>query len=77
VAIGLEYRYRIWRALDWGLFVDRGQVAPQPGDFAWNQLHTGYGVRLFVFPAPKLPITVDLGRSNEKLRLYVNFNPSF
>jgi len=77
VAIGLEYRYRIWRDLDWGLFVDRGQVAPQPGDFAWNQLHTGYGVRLFVFPAPKLPLTVDLGRSNEKLRLYVNFNPSF
>jgi len=77
LALGVEYRYRIWRALDWGLFVDRGQVAPQPGDFAWSQLHTGYGVPLFVFPTPKLPITVDLGRSNEKLRLYINFNPSF
>jgi surface antigen Omp85-like protein len=77
LAIGLEYRYRIYRALDWGLFVDRGQVAPQPGDFAWNQLHTGYGVRLFMFPTPKFPVTVDLGRSNEKLRLYINVNPSF
>jgi outer membrane protein assembly factor BamA len=76
LALGLEYRYRIWRSLDWGLFVDRAQVAPEPGDFAWNQLHTGYGVRLFVFPTPKFPISVDLGRG-EKLRLYINVNPSF
>lgn len=77
LSFGLEYRYRIWRALDWGLFVDRGQVAPEPGDFAWNRFHTGYGARLIMLPTPKFPITADFGRSNEKWRLYINFNPTF
>jgi hypothetical protein len=77
LAFGLEYRYRIWRALDWGLFVDRGQVAPEPGDFAWNRFHTGYGARLIMLPKPKIPITADIGHSNEKWRMYINFNPRF
>jgi Omp85 superfamily domain len=77
LAVGLEYRYRIWRALDWGFFLDQGQVAPEPGDFSWGGFHTGYGTRLIMLPNPKLPISVDLGRSNEKWRLYVNFNPTF
>jgi hypothetical protein len=77
LALGLEYRYRIWRALEWAWFVDRGQVAPEPGDFAWNRFHTGYGTRLIMLPTPKFPIGVDIGRSNEKWRLYINFNPSF
>jgi surface antigen Omp85-like protein len=77
LALGLEYRYRIWRALDWGLFVDRGQVASEPGDFAWSRFHTGYGTRLIMLPNPKFPISVDVGHSNEKWRLYFNFNPTF
>jgi len=77
LALGLEYRYRIWRAIDWGFFLDQGQVAPEPGDFSWGGFHTGYGTRLILLPNPKVPISVDLGRSNEKWRLYVNFNPSF
>src|SRR5262249_20892258 len=47
VLLNLEYRYRIWPAMDWGLFVDEGQVAPRLGDLAWSGFHTGYGVRLF------------------------------
>jgi len=77
LALGLEYRYRIWTALDWGFFLDQGQVAPELGDFSWGGFHTGYGTRLILLPNPKVPISVDLGRSNEKWRLYVNFNPSF
>jgi hypothetical protein len=77
LSLGLEYRYRIWRALDWGLFVDRGQVGPEPGDFSWHRFHTGYGTRLIMLPTPKFPITVDFGRSNEKWRMYINFNPTF
>jgi outer membrane protein assembly factor BamA len=77
VAFGLEYRYRIWRALDWAWFVDTGQVGPEPGDFAWDGFHTGYGTRLIMLPTPKFPISVDIGRSSEKWRLYINFNPSF
>jgi outer membrane protein assembly factor BamA len=77
VALGLEYRYRIWRAMDWGLFVDTGQVAPEPGDFGFDQFHLGYGVRLIMLPKPDLPVAVDVAHSNESWRLYFNFNSTF
>lgn len=77
VTFGLEYRYRIWQALDWGIFVDRGQVGPQFGDFAWNRFHTGYGVKLIMLPKPDRPITFDVARSNEAWRFYINFSPKF
>jgi outer membrane protein assembly factor BamA len=76
-AFTLEYRYRIWPSLDWGLFVDEGQVAPQLGDMALNRFHTGYGVRLFVWPKPNMPISFDYGRSRETWRFYVNINTRF
>jgi len=43
LAMSLEYRYRIWPALDWGLFIDEGQVAPRLGDLGLDRFHTGYG----------------------------------
>ena len=77
VALSLEYRYRIWRAMDWAFFLDEGQVAPQIGAFGWNRFHPGYGVRLFVLPKPTFPISFDVGHSSEKWRAYVNFNANF
>ncbi len=77
LSLTAEYRYRIWRAMDWGFFLDEGQVARQPGDFGFDRFHTGYGVRLFVFPKPQFPISIDLAHSLEKWRLYVNFNTRF
>jgi outer membrane protein assembly factor BamA len=77
LALSLEYRYRIWPRLDWGVFIDEGQVAPQLGDMGLDHFHTGYGVRLFVWPKPDLPISIDYGRSNESWRLYINFNARF
>jgi len=77
VALTLEYRYRIWPSLDWGLFVDEGQVAPQIGDMAFNKFHTGYGTRFFIWANQKMPISIDYGRSRETWRLYINFNTSF
>ena len=77
LSASLEYRYRIWRMMDFGLFVDQGQVAPQLGDLGLNRFHTGYGARLFLWPKPTFPISVDYGRSNETWRLYVNFNTIF
>src|SRR4029077_3572523 len=65
LSFGVEYRYRIWRAVNWGLFLDEGQVAPRPRDFALNRFHPGYGVRLFCFPKPKFPISIDLAHSQE------------
>src|SRR6267142_954455 len=75
LSLGLEYRYRIWSAFDWGFFVDRGQVAPEPGDFGWRRFHTGYGARLIMVPTAKLPVTLDVGPSKEGWRVYVNLNP--
>jgi hypothetical protein len=77
MAATLEYRFRIWTALDLGLFVDQAQVAPQLGDLALNAFHTGYGVRLFVWPKPNFPVSLDYGRSNEKWRLHLNVNARF
>jgi Omp85 superfamily domain len=77
LSFGVEYRYRIWEALDWALFLDEGQVAPDPRNFGLDRFHSGYGVRLMSLPKPNWPITVELGRSAETWRLYVNFNPRF
>jgi len=77
LSLTLEYRYRIWPQMDWGFFVDEGQVAPHVGDFGFNQFHTGYGVRLFVWPTPNLPIAFDVAHSNEAWRFYVNINTKF
>jgi outer membrane protein assembly factor BamA len=77
LALSLEYRYRIWPRLDWGVFIDEGQVAKQLGDMGLDRFHTGYGIRLFVWPKPDLPISIDFGRSNESWRLYINLNTRF
>lgn len=76
-AFTVEYRYRIWPAMDWGLFVDEGQVAPGLRDMALNAFHTAYGLRLFVWPKPNLPVSVDYARSSETWRLYINLNTRF
>jgi len=77
VAFSAEYRYRIWRQMDWGFFLDEGQVAPQPGDFGWSRFHTGYGFRVFFLPRLTFPVAIDIARSNEKWRMYVNINADF
>jgi hypothetical protein len=63
--------------MDWGLFVDEGQVSPRLGDLAWSGFHTGYGVRLFVWPKKDFPISIDYGRSQEKWRVYFNLGKAF
>jgi len=75
--IGAEYRYRIWRAFDVGLFVDQGQVAPEIGDFGWDRFHTGYGARLVVRPTSNYAMSFDAGRSAEGWRLYIDFSSNF
>jgi len=77
LALTLEYRYRIWPRIDAGLFVDEGQVAPELGDLGLDRFHTGYGARLFVWPKPNTPISIDYGRSRETWRLHVSFKPRF
>ena len=78
LSLTAEYRYRIWRAMDWGFFLDGGQVAPHLGDMGLNRFHIGYGFRFFVLPKATFPIAIDVAHSAEKWwRLYINFNTSF
>jgi hypothetical protein len=72
-----EYRYRIWRHLDWALFVDQGQVAPEIGDFGLSRFHTGYGMRFVARPPGNRGVSIEVGRSNEAWRLYLNFSQDF
>jgi outer membrane protein assembly factor BamA len=67
MALTVEYRYRIWRALDWGFF----------GEGGWNRFHKAAGVRLIMWPNPKFPIAADFGKSSEMWKLYINFSPRF
>jgi hypothetical protein len=78
LSLTAEYRYRIWRLMDWSLFLDGGQVAPHLGDFGWNRFHPGYGIRWFLYPKPSFPVAIDVARSSEKsFMLYINFNTRF
>jgi hypothetical protein len=77
LALTLEYRYRIWRAMDLGFFLDQGQVASGIRELAFDRFHTGYGARLFIWAKPTAPISLDYGRSRETWRFYVNFAPRF
>ena len=77
ISFGAEYRFRVWTHMDWGFFVDEGQVAPQPGDFGWSRFHTGYGVRSVFLPKPNYPVSIDLGHSREKWILSFNLNRNF
>jgi outer membrane protein assembly factor BamA len=75
-----EYRFRIWRYFDAGLFVDGGQVAPEISNFAFNNMHVGYGTR-FIARTPgskdRKFFSFDVGRSREGWRFYVDFGGVF
>ena len=77
ISVGAEYRYRIWRHFDVGLFVDQGQVAPEIGDFDLGSFHTGYGARLVVRPSSKYAISIDAGKSAERWKLYIDITSGF
>lgn len=72
-----EYRWRIWSFADAVLFVDEGQVAPEPGDFSWGNFRNSRGVGLR-FQSERSQLTrVDVGHSREGWRFYVSFSPAF
>jgi outer membrane protein assembly factor BamA len=74
--LSLEYRYRIYRHFDWAVFVDTGQVAHEIGDFGWDRFHTGYGMR-FIARAGKNAFSIDIARSPEAWKVYLDFSPTF
>lgn len=77
LSLTAEYRYRIWRAMDWAFFIEGAQVAPELGDFGVNRFHAGYGSRLILKAAEKLPIIFDIAHGREGWRLHLNFGKGF
>ena len=75
--VNVEYRHRLWRLMDFVLFVDQGQVAPEPGDFSFERFRTGYGAGMRVKSPRGVALRFDVGRSNEGTRFYLTFSPEF
>jgi len=77
VSGSVEYRYRIWRYMDWGFFADTGQVAPEINDFSKKRFHAGYGTRLMFRTKGDRAVSFDFARSREAWIFYVDFTPTF
>ncbi|HEX5000452.1 MAG TPA: BamA/TamA family outer membrane protein [Terriglobia bacterium] len=78
LAVSFDYRYRIWPYIDWGLFADFAQVAPQIGDFALKAFHAGYGARVIGRSQAAQAVSLDIAFSRERRWvLYLQFNPGF
>jgi hypothetical protein len=76
LSVSADYRYRIWQSLDWGFFLDAGQVGNEIGDFGLNQFHYGYGARL-IGRLNQRAVSLDVARSREGWRVYFNVSPPF
>lgn len=77
VLFNAEYRYAIWKYMDFVAFLDEGQVAPRPGAFTWRGFRTGYGGGLRVKGRKGVALRFDVGRSSEGTRFYFVFSPEF
>jgi outer membrane protein assembly factor BamA len=76
--VSVDYRYRIWRYVDFGLFTDAGQVGSEIGDFGWRRFHYGYGIRLIGQGKGRRAASIDVAFSDERIfAIYVNFAPAF
>lgn len=75
--VSLEYRWRIWASADAVLFVDEGQVAPEPRDFSLPGFRSSQGVGLRFKSDQAQILRVDIGRSREGRRLYIAFASRF
>lgn len=78
MSASVEYRYRIWRYFDWGLFADAGQVAPEVRNFAMDRFHGSYGARFIVRTQEHRGFAIDMAHSREwPLMFYVDFSSLF
>jgi len=75
--INLEYRYRVWKALDLVVFHDNGQVAPRGADFTWERFRGGFGGGMRVKGKKGATLQFFVGRSSEGTRYYISFKPEF
>ncbi len=78
VTATLEYRFRIGRHFDLGIFTDAGQVAPEIRDFRWDRLHTGYGGRFIVRMKDHRALILEIAHTREKLwKAYLDVSSFF
>jgi hypothetical protein len=60
-----EYRWTPAQVLDMALFVDAGEVGARPGDFAWRELKTDYGIGARIHGPSFTAFRLDVARSRE------------
>jgi outer membrane protein assembly factor BamA len=72
-----EYRWEVWTYVDFTLFFDAGKVFDDPGDFNFDDMHTGYGFGVRAHTPSGFTVRLDLGKSTEGFRFHVSGGPSF
>ena len=78
MSASVDYRYRIWRHFDVGLFADAGQVAPEVRNFAMDRFHASYGARFIMRTQKHRGFAIEAAHSKEwPLMFYLDFSPLF
>ena len=77
IVLTLEYRYPTAQFLDFVIFTDQGQVAPERGDFSLGGFRGSYGVGMRMKNLTGVAMRFDVARSREDTRYYFTFAPEF
>lgn len=75
--LSAEYRWEVWKFVDFSLFLDAGKVFDDAKEFNFEGMHTGYGGGLRVHTPGGMTFRMDLARSREGLRFHIGGGPSF
>ncbi|MEY4094358.1 MAG: hypothetical protein RLZZ53_1557 [Acidobacteriota bacterium] len=72
-----EYRWRPSRYLDMALFVDAGQVAPDPADFEAGRFETAWGLGARLHGPTFNAVRIEVARGREGIRVIVSGSQPF
>lgn len=75
--LSAEYRWEPGAFWELVLFLDRGKVFADRGDFNFEHLEKSWGIGTRFKTRQGVVIRVDVGRSREGARVYLKFEPSF
>ena len=71
----VEYRYPVWRTVDWVLFLDAGQVTHRLFDtLSRDDFAFGYGGGFRIWSPRGVIMRFEVGKSADRVRLYLVLN---
>jgi len=77
LVLNAEYRYPIWDNMDALFFLDTGQVFDSLGDIPQNSFHTGGGAGIHLLGSEGAEFRLEVGVSQEDVRVIVTAGPAF